>query len=101
MDDVAREEKMISGQDLATALNAVLVLAGDRRKVKSSRLQEKLIEAAEALGNELAQRGAEMDFVEIPDAENKRAIWTLPMAAGAGEMPERPFLIINVKSLIE
>ncbi len=90
---------MISNQTLATTLNALAVLAADRKKVKSVEFQENLIEAISDIGDELNDRGIELRTIKIRHPRDKHSSWTVPFVE-EGNLDEGISKVIDVPSLI-
>lgn len=90
---------MTSNQSLATALAAMVILASDRKKVKSAYLQGILLEAIGDISMHLESNGVKMRAVDIRDVTQKTGSWTVPFVADTDE-----FLgissIIDVRGMI-
>lgn len=91
---------MISNQTLVNALNSIVILAADRKKVRSSDFQEKLIAAASEIAAVLDLEGADLRMVQIRDPESKTATWEVPFVFGSGTMEDVKFFI-DVPALLK
>lgn len=90
---------MITNQALATALNGLVVLAADRKKVRSVTLQEELILALVKIADELSERGIELKTIRIGNPEDKRGSWEVPILE-EGNLSAGISRVIDVPSLI-
>ncbi len=90
---------MITNQALATALNGLVVLAADRKKVSSVTFQEDLVLAMGNIADELTERGIELKTITIRNPEHKGGSWDVPFLE-EGNLSDGISRIINVPGLI-